>query len=208
MNRGFRAKSGLSYRRVEGIARRVRLQLGLAVDSALPDGCRFFEHLVGGFKVDTSQGRLPICYSCNALPPDVEGLTIYSEEDHEIVVSLSEATYNNLRLNEGRARFSASHEFGHAVLHADLAIELGRIPHRAAALHRETAPAHPEYMDTEWQANAFAGALLVPMQGIRRLEAAGFASPPLFGLAGEIQMEFGVSSTVAERRLQIYRGYF
>ena len=37
-----------------------------------------------------------------------------------------------------------------------------------AALHREKE--YPRYFDSEWQANAFAAALLMPAVGVRALE--------------------------------------
>ncbi|WP_428480964.1 ImmA/IrrE family metallo-endopeptidase [Pseudomonas mosselii] len=52
----------------------------------------------------------------------------------------------------GRDRFTASHELGHWLMHRNVPIRFHRVEHGQL----------PAYKDSEWQANRFAGALLMP----------------------------------------------
>ena len=98
-----------------------------------------------------------------------------------------------------RARFSLSHEVGHVVLHPGELIRLSRIPHREAALARGASAPYPVYQDTEWQANAFSAALLMPAQGLYALEQQGVLT------SVTIQERFQVSSAAAAIRLKNYQ---
>lgn len=67
--------------------------------------------------------------------------------------------YMRARLGNPRDNFTLAHELGHLVLHTD---------HR---LQRIAAPAKVKpYLDPEWQANAFAGELLVPLELFKKLK--------------------------------------
>ncbi len=60
-----------------------------------------------------------------------------------------------------RVRFSIAHELGHAVLHSDF-IRSQRIESIESYLAFTTSLTDEEYSDFEWQANEFAGRLLIP----------------------------------------------
>jgi hypothetical protein len=76
---------------------------------------------------------------------DDHGLTRLDERR----VWLREDVYDRACEGHGRDRFTAAHELGHALLHADVAF--------ARRIERQV----PAYECPEWQANCFAGELLV-----------------------------------------------
>ena len=128
----------------------------------------------------------------------VEALTRYDKNSKEIIITLLESTYKNLERDDRRARFTLSHEIAHPVLHLSLLIQLSNIPHRQAALFRGELAQHPSYLDTEWQADAFAAAFLMPAQGLAILEKLGILS------LRTIERRFKVSGSAAEIRLKIF----
>lgn len=72
------------------------------------------------------------------------------------VVRFSESSYAGLRRGDPHGRFTAAHEIGHVLLHC------GRRLHyaRRSTIDKECCP--------EWQADAFAAALLMPEEGFRQ----------------------------------------
>jgi hypothetical protein len=77
---------------------------------------------------------------------DNHGLTIPSQH----VIKLRQDVYNGACDGKGRDRLTMAHELGHYVLHDDLTFP------------RKTNPSEiPAYRNSEWQANCFAGELLV-----------------------------------------------
>ena len=62
-----------------------------------------------------------------------------------------------------RVRFSIAHELGHAVLHSEF-IRSQQITSVSEYLEFTRSLTDEEYSDFEWQANEFAGRLLVPRQ--------------------------------------------
>ena len=96
------------------------------------------------------------------LPIEVEGRF----EGDELI--LNEHVYHGAMNSESRARFTLAHELGHCVLHKEQLQELNSRP-KANVLYRRGT--FPIYRDPEWQANAFAASILMPvvaMQEIRR----------------------------------------
>ena len=71
-----------------------------------------------------------------------------------------------------RAGYFVAHELGHCVLHSGQLVRLAQMPtDQQAAFHRASGRiAHKAFEDTEWQANAFAGALLMPAAGLAAFE--------------------------------------
>lgn len=205
-NRGYRAPKALSYAKIEVATSRLRRLVGLDDNAPLPGGEEFFDRFLNGLTIHTSRGRLRANYYCDNLPSGCEGRAVYSPESpNEIAIELSPETYSGFLKNWSRPRFTVNHEFGHAVLHAEVLIQLGSVPHHVAELQRQaTADRHPAYRDTEWQANAFAGALLVPAAGVRRV-VSSTPSDYVFGVEGALQSEFDVSAPVAERRLALFK---
>jgi Zn-dependent peptidase ImmA (M78 family) len=190
MNLGLKADAAHSYLTIEKIALDVRRALfpRQALATAIP-GLELFERLhlysVGGTKLS---------YEVSVLPNGVEAKAEYDAARGVIVIVLSEETYAALEANDPRAKFTVFHEVGHALLHHGLLKKLAVLPH-GTALNR--AEAHPKYMDTEWQANAFAAAILMPASAIAEMPE---WSP---SRAVNVALRFGVSTKAAEVRLRV-----
>lgn len=75
------------------------------------------------------------------------GLTVPSEN----AIYLRQDVYDNAVDGQGRDRFTAAHELGHYLHHKDVPIKF----------HRSATPLKA-FRDSEWQANTFAAALLMP----------------------------------------------
>ncbi|MBB52246.1 MAG: hypothetical protein CMK88_16215 [Pseudomonadales bacterium] len=101
------------------------------------------------------------------------GLTIPSEN----VVRLRDDVYLGACDGVGRDRFTAAHELGHYLLHRD-------VPPK---YHRAVSGELKAYVDSEWQANEFAAALLMPAEGVARCQS-----------LEEVSAKFGVSTLAAE----------
>jgi len=67
------------------------------------------------------------------------------------------------------------------------------------AFHRGAAVPHPMYLDTEWQANALASALLMPAKGLAYLEER-------YRVLTErvVIQQYDVSATAARIRIGVY----
>lgn len=138
-------------------------------------------------------------YQVKPLPAGVEALTRYDPSERQIIVTLSEETYSALEHKNPRARLTLAHEVGHIVLHSALLIKLAEIPHRKmVVLMRGSWPKFPVYRDTEWQADAFASALLAPAKGLAILEERGGLSPTV------VSKTFEMSRKAAGVRLEVY----
>jgi hypothetical protein len=195
---GIRADKAQSYKSIEQKAAKVRnvLAPALPVDEALPS-TRLFDAL-DKMTVPTPYGDVQLEPAVKNLPPGVEGWTEYDKERNRIIVALDETTtYVALEKGSHRARFCLCHEVGHAVLHFCELMRTGAITHQMAALRRGDTLPHEKYMDTEWQANALAAALLMPAAGLAVIEKKyGFVEWFL------VTQQFGVSSEAALYRLQ------
>lgn len=77
-------------------------------------------------------------------------------EEHKIV--LREDVYNGAVYGVGMHRFTVAHEIGHYFLHNARSVVLARVD------SKEKVPA---FKDPEWQANCFAGELLMPAKLIK-----------------------------------------
>ena len=197
---GYPASVGRSYMVIEDIAASIRQQLvpGLSSDAMLP-GLNIFESL--DRKPLFSEGTsLQVDYAVNELPADVEALTVYDLSRGKFVVALAVPTYQDLERHDPRARFSLYHELGHAVLHHNELRTLSQQPQAiASALMRRNFPAHPCYLDTEWQADAFAAAILMPADGIKHLSKLNKTLT-----VDMISTIFHVSYQAAKTRLAVY----
>jgi Zn-dependent peptidase ImmA (M78 family) len=199
--RGYRADKAMSYVKIERIARARRKALApdVALDSALPVS-EIFEWLDDQVvKAANDNVIVGLDYGVVNLPRGVEGRTQYDRERRKIAIELDAKTYEGLKTDQPRARMTVGHEMGHADLHTDLLLRISVIPHHQMALQRGSADPHPFYIDTEWQAGAYAGALLMPARGIAKLEQRhGRVSVPL------LQETFLVSAEAANIRLANY----
>ncbi len=127
----------------------------------------------------------------NALPGfgidivEVDDLTksIYAEylPDHKLL-RIREDVYERAIRGVPRDRFTLAHEFAHAVLHTD------------TRLHRQHVSSRPvAYCCPEWQANTFAGELLVPFNLYNQI-----------GDPADACTVFGVSSVVIDKQVKAW----
>jgi IrrE N-terminal-like domain len=194
---GFRSHQGRTYATIEQLAAFVRKKLNLPGNEPIP-GLQLFEN-IDRYYVQVGSQRIPLTYHTGELPPGVEAQARYEKDDNVIALTLSPETYAELERDKPRARFSLGHEIGHIVLHPNELLRLATIPHTTAALLRATAPDHPIYLDTEWQAHAFAGALLMPAAGLAALEARHGRLD-----LTTVRRTFNVSTPAAEIRLRVF----
>lgn len=107
-----------------------------------------------------------------------DGLT----DDQKPIIYLKDSVYRSLERGEGRARFTAAHEFGHLYMHCGL------------PTFRAFTEEYDPLTDPERQANLFAAAFLMPEEAFRRCKT-----------VREAMKAFGVSQDAAlcrSRRLQ------
>ena len=96
-------------------------------------------------------------------------------------LNIREDVYEGLIKNVNFDRFTVSHEIGHGLLHT-------------ATMNRMVSPgAVPAYRSAEWQADNFAGALLMP----RRLVDPNKS-------VRELAEQFGITQSAVRARLKIY----
>ena len=89
-----------------------------------------------------------------------EGLVVAGSK----CIKLREDVYEGAWNDDGRDRFTACHELGHYLLH------------RRVAMARIRDDSHPVYRDAEWQADTFAGGLLMSARHLAQLGCAEAAA--------------------------------
>ncbi len=197
---GVRADRGYSYKDLERVAAYVRKQLEFSPADAI-DALDLFEGL-DDIAVQDRRGQvIPLRASVSAIE-DSEGFARYDSDRQVIEVLSSSRTYRWLEEGYPRAGYFLTHELGHCVLHTDQLVRLAQMPAaQQAAFHRGGEVAvHETYCDTEWQANAFASALLMPACGLLALEHEYIELGP-----SEVAAHFHVSTEAASYRLELYR---
>ena len=198
---GVRADRGSSYKALERVAAYVREQLKFSPADAI-DALDLFEGL-DDIRVQARTGQLIPLRAGVIDIEDSEGFASYDGGRQVIEILASATTYYRLEKGHPRAGFFVAHELGHCVLHTDQLVRLAQMPAaQQAALQRggEVA-AHATFRDTEWQANAFASALLMPACGLLTLEQEyGEVCPT------EVAAHFHVSAEAASYRLDLYKG--
>lgn len=100
------------------------------------------------------------------------------------LIRIREDVYNAAVQGQGLARAVVAHECGHLLLHQDIPVAMAR---------REATKELPAYKSSEWQANAMAGALLMPASKIIDLDP------------HEIVEKYQVSLSAAETQLRAVR---
>lgn len=95
------------------------------------------------------------------------------------IIRIREDIYDRACNGEGRDRFTVCHEMGHLFMHAHLDVSMAR-----------TRGKYPAYESSEWQANAFAGELLMPHDAIVGMDI------------WEVADRFLVSESAAEKQLR------
>ena len=195
---GVCADRGYSYRKLEKIAAYVRGRLGYSPTEAI-NALWLFDGL--DIEVRDGTGRdIPIHGSVIEFKGS-EGYAKYDGDRSVIEILASPETYDWLEQGHPRGGFFVAHELGHCLLHTDQLVRLAQMPKaQQAALHRGGQEVgHEAYQDTEWQANAFAGALLMPAPGLLILEQEhGELSPDI------VAEHFHVSAEAAGYRLELY----
>ena len=195
---GLPADRGYSYRQLEKIAAYVRDRLPYSPTEAI-NTLLLFDGL--DIEVRDGTGRdIPIRGGVIELNGS-EGYAKYDGDRCVIEILASPETYEWLEEGYPRGGFVVAHELGHCLLHTDQLVRLAQMPAaQQAALHRgRPEVAHEAYQDTEWQANAFAGSLLMPAQGLPVLEQEhGELSRAM------IAQHFRVSDEAAGNRLELY----
>jgi len=199
MNRpltGIRADRKESYRSIEKVASALREVISLAPLDRF-DALNFFNQIVPQMTVDCDAGSIPLYEVVDNCQQ--EGCTRWDAESGFLQIVLSERTHDQLLADHVRARSTVAHEAGHACLHTDQIIRLhGMSLTSQVAFHREKSP-HEACQDTEWQANAFGSALLMPAAGVERIFARlGRQS------AVALAEHFGVSMESATYRIGTY----
>lgn len=190
---GIPAQKARSYASIELEADRVRQQLGY--DPAEPiDAWRLFNCGLGDIELQvkgTNVELVEAVVDCRS-----EGLARWDTENACLELVLSHRTYQLLRSNHVRARYTVLHELGHIVQHTEQIVRLAGLSLMSSlALHRSNVE-HPPYLDTEWQANAFASAMLMPARRIKELaERRGNVS------AVQVARAFNTSEEAAHYRL-------
>jgi Zn-dependent peptidase ImmA (M78 family) len=194
---GVRSDNKFSYRKLEAFATYVRQELKFAPGQAI-DALRLFEDL-HEISITKSDGKvIPLRGGVIAVE-DSEGYTRYDRQHQVIEILASESIYHRLENQHPRAGYFVAHELGHCVLHTDQLVRLAKMPtNQQAAFHRGRED-HKPFEDTEWQANAFAGALLMPARGIAALEQDYRQLTTSL-----IVDQFGVSNEAAGYRLNLY----
>ena len=194
---GVRADRGYSYQGLEKVAASARKRLGYSPTEVI-DPLQLFSDL--DFKVEDGTGRkIPIRGGVTDLD-ESEGFAKYDKKRRIIEILASPKTYEWLENGYPRGGYFVAHELGHCLLHTDQLVRLAKMPEaQQAALHRGREKfGHKAFQDTEWQANAFAAALLMPARGLLALERCDELSPDI------IAEHFHVSDEAATYRLDSY----
>ena len=112
---------------------------------------------------DFVYGRYGFTPLIQDLPAGLEGRTNITTR----TVELDSATHQALEENNVRARFSTAHEIGHVDLHREEKAFSGILTSKDVTYARRKDI--PAYLDPEWQANTFSGALLMPLPVVKNL---------------------------------------
>lgn len=196
---GVRGDHSYSYEKLEARAAHVRSCLQVAPAAPL-DAVKLFEELDEVAIVRADGQAIPLYGGVEALAGS-DGYARFNAERNVLEILASEATYDLLEARHPRAAYFVAHELGHCVLHTEQLVRLAKMPTVAqqAAFHRGRTP-HQVFQDTEWQANAFASALLMPAAGLLEIEKRhGSIDENL------IADRFAVSYEAAGYRLDLFR---
>lgn|GEM_PF-2173722 len=200
--RGCESFESRSYKGIEAAAWSMRETLGLRP----LDRVRAFDLLESlhlyGLWVDNQWvdgiSLVPLNWRLSSeMPRGYPAYTCYDIGHRRCVeIVVSEETYFGAESALPHHRFTIAHEVGHAVLHTSELMDYAHRP-EAALLAREGRgeASHPPYRDTEWQANAYAAALLAPAQGLEELRRCERLTPEA------LIQQFGISFQAARLRI-------
>lgn len=135
---------------------------------------------------------LPISRIFEVLPEVWPGFCLEVCELHELgedhgqtdpgrqIIRLRVDVYDGMCAGSGRDRFTAAHEIGHLLLHNQVPV-----------FARADAANMPTYMNSEWQADTFASALLIDERTLGCCQS-----------VEDVQTRYGVSSSAAQVRFK------
>ncbi len=136
--------------------------------------------------VDVGLGQLFPQYTLDVVSTVEMGndhaLTIPDEQ----VIVIREDVYLGAFKGCGRDRFTLAHEVGHLLLHGGI---------RLARTSGDSPTVHKPFEDSEWQADAFAGELLMPIE----------TAQSCFPSATRLADKCGVSEPAAQVRFSVLR---
>jgi hypothetical protein len=194
---GIPADRARSYLSIESEATSVRNILGCDPSERI-DVWHFFNFQLGEICLEVGGKDIDIVEVIEDCKP--EGMSRWDCEAGRLELVLSADTYDLLRSDHIRARYTVLHEFGHIIQHTAQIIRLAGLSLTSQiALHRLKTE-HAAYLDTEWQANAFASAMLMPATGVRELTNQNAELR-----ANQIARHFGASEEAARYRLESVR---
>lgn len=181
----------LSRQAIEGIAEAFVARVSpstLDGSKALP-----VEH-IAEFKLADLFG---VQFHVDNLPSGVEG------RFEGQTLTLATEVYNQLLRGVPRSRFTVAHEIGHCAMHRRILQFLNSETNtKAVALYRRDTI--ESFRDPEWQANVFAGAVLMPIGAVKTIEA---SLPHQFRrlLPDRLASRMGVSEEAARIRVRVLR---
>lgn len=174
--------SPLSRRDIESMASKIRVKAGLPDETHFPI-INFFEHWMVrlfpkfNYRYVNAEEMREYEKLCGMEPTgESEGLTIRGEN----LVVIREDVLDLAESGDGHSRYTFAHEIGHFILHL----------HDIIGFPRGGSQKVPAYKRSEWQANVFAAALLMPKGLVTGLDV------------DEIVEHFGVSKQAAEIRIK------
>jgi hypothetical protein len=152
--------------------------------------------------VDVADKSHRICLRLRLLPEGMSALATFKSESDGYVIFLTEETCQFLKTGQPRGTWTIVHEAGgHLALHARLLQNLRRMPIESKVAVRR-GPPHDVFRDSEWQADKFTAAFLMPGQTILKLKREH--GSPLRQMGEIIQEYFHVSAEAAAYRWEDY----
>lgn len=108
-------------------------------------------------------GLPEICedFELQVVPPRELGEKFGETYPGRHLIRLRQDVYDAAVAGQPLARMTVAHEIGHLLVHSDIPVAFAR---------KQATKSVPAYRSSEWQANAFGGALLMPVDKIIRLD--------------------------------------
>lgn len=128
---------------IRQLAYSIRKQLGLINEAYFPV-LEFIEYVLP--EIDSR-------FNYEIVPDTAIGLDAANYNPSENTMRIRQSVYEGACEGNGRDRFTIAHEIGHYLMHRDVNLALSRLENHTQV---------PAYQNSEWQANTFASALLMP----------------------------------------------
>ena len=140
-----------SKRDIKRLASTIRKKFGLEYVAFFP----VVEMIEVALPMFDSQFNFEIVEDCEF------GLDAANYNPQQNLMRIRQSVYDGACAGNGRDRFTLAHELGHYFMHKDVDLALSRI---------DTKYTVPAYCNSEWQANTFASALLMPDHIIKDMQ--------------------------------------